>query len=193
MFEDKRLVRRFNKGDGRALCRIYERHKDRLLSLAVSLLNDRSGGEDVVHDVFVKFAESAGGFKLTGSLGGYLATCVANRARNVNRGERGREARSGKVIGSAGCVGSARGEVGDCVGYGVSVVVGVEFCEEVEELMRALDELPEEQREVVVLHVQYDVTLVEIGRMMGVSANTIGSRYRYGMDKLRAMLNGRIE
>ena len=56
-----------------------------LLRLALSLLSDRAGAEDVVQDVFVGFAGSARTFRLTGSLKSYLATCTANAARNKRK------------------------------------------------------------------------------------------------------------
>lgn len=64
MIEDKLLVWRFNRGDTAALCRIYEKYRDSLLKVAVALLNDRSGAEDVLHDVFVGFAQTTGHSKL---------------------------------------------------------------------------------------------------------------------------------
>jgi DNA-directed RNA polymerase specialized sigma24 family protein len=51
----------------------------------MSLLNEAGTAEDVVHDVFTSFIRNLEQFRLTGSLKSYLATCVANRARNVNR------------------------------------------------------------------------------------------------------------
>ncbi|MBN1508589.1 MAG: RNA polymerase sigma factor [Sedimentisphaerales bacterium] len=88
MLEDKMLVLRFNRGDRCVLHRIYDKYKDDLVTLAAALLMDLSLAEDVVHDVFVSFLDSAGRFRLTGSLKGYLATCVANRARNLNKSAR---------------------------------------------------------------------------------------------------------
>jgi DNA-directed RNA polymerase specialized sigma24 family protein len=85
VIEDRLLIRRFNAGDMDALRRIYEKYKSDLLSVAGALLNDPAAVEDVLHDVFVGFASQAGRFRLNGSLKGYLAICVANRARNVNR------------------------------------------------------------------------------------------------------------
>ncbi len=85
MIEDRILVWRFNRGDVAALCRIYEKYRDGLLKVAAALLNDRSGVEDVLHDVFVDFAQMTGRFHLQGSLKGYLSICVANRARDRNR------------------------------------------------------------------------------------------------------------
>jgi len=85
MVEDNILVWKFNRGSKDALRRIYEKFKDDLLGLAITLLRDRSLAEDVVHDVFVSFGGTVGSFHLSGTLKGYLSTCVANSARDRNR------------------------------------------------------------------------------------------------------------
>jgi RNA polymerase sigma factor (sigma-70 family) len=61
--------------------------------------------------------------------------------------------------------------------------------EERRRLQLALDELPEEQRIVVLLRLEQDLTLEEIGEVTGVGRETVKSRLRYAMDKLRARLN----
>jgi RNA polymerase sigma-70 factor (ECF subfamily) len=88
--EDKLLVLRCKRGSREALTRIYGKYKRDLLLLAMALLNDKSAAEDVLHDVFLSFAQGLDRFRLTGSLKGYLSTCVANRARNWNKAERRR-------------------------------------------------------------------------------------------------------
>jgi RNA polymerase sigma-70 factor (ECF subfamily) len=52
--------------------------------------------------------------------------------------------------------------------------------------------LPYEQREAVVLKVKQNMTLKEIAKLQGVSISTVHGRYRYGLDKLRALLDGEI-
>jgi DNA-directed RNA polymerase specialized sigma24 family protein len=94
MIEDRVLVWRFNRGDPAALWRIYEKHRDGLLKVAAALLDDRSGVEDVLHDVFVDFARTTGRFRLEGSFKGYLSICIANRARDRNRARRRRSTAS---------------------------------------------------------------------------------------------------
>ena len=59
MLEDKLLVLKCRRGSRDAMCRIYEKYKDYLLTLAKGLLSEQAAAEDVVHDVFVSFAESA--------------------------------------------------------------------------------------------------------------------------------------
>ena len=57
----------------------------------------------------------------------------------------------------------------------------------------ALGQLPYEQREVFVLHAQADMTFKRIAELVGASINTVQSRYRYGMEKLRSLLNTEYE
>jgi RNA polymerase sigma-70 factor, ECF subfamily len=55
-------------------------------------------------------------------------------------------------------------------------------------LRRALSELPDDQREVVVMHVWGELTFSEIAELLGVSSNTAASRYRYALAKLRGSM-----
>ena len=56
-------------------------------------------------------------------------------------------------------------------------------------LQLALEELPEEQREVLLLRLEQELSLEEIGAITGVGRETVKSRLRYAMDKLRTRLN----
>jgi RNA polymerase sigma-70 factor (ECF subfamily) len=162
-----------------ALRRIYEKYKPALLGVAAALLNDPAAVEDVLHDVFVRFASQAGRFRLSGSLKGYLTICVANRARNVNRD--GRHA-AGRPIEVASDPSS---DAGPCEAAGRT--------EQRRVVARALAQLPDEQRQVVVLHVLGAMRFRQIAHQTGESANTIASRYRYGLAKLQSLLNGEVE
>ncbi len=57
-------------------------------------------------------------------------------------------------------------------------------------MMKALRNLPREQREVIVLKIWHDHTFEEIGELIGISPNTAAGRYRYGLQKLRKHLKG---
>jgi RNA polymerase sigma-70 factor (ECF subfamily) len=59
------------------------------------------------------------------------------------------------------------------------------------EAMRRLAGLPAAQREVIVLKLWHDCTFEEIGGLIEVSPDTAASRYRYGLEKLRAGLTGK--
>jgi RNA polymerase sigma-70 factor (ECF subfamily) len=178
MIEDEVLKWKFKLGSREALSRIYEKYVNSLLSLAVGLLNDPHEAEDVVQDVFVSFAKSAGSFGLIGSLKAYLAQSVVNRARDRLRGGRASQHRMGKYTPVPGDQGEAS----------QSLV----YSERCERLSRALAELPYEQREAVLLKVKQNMTLKEIATLQGVSVSTAHGRYRYGLEKLRALLDCKI-
>ena len=162
-----------------ALRRIYEKYKPALLGVAAALLNDPAAVEDVLHDVFVRFASQAGQFRLNGSLKGYLAICVANRARNVNR-----EGRHVAIERLNEVASGPSGDAGPCEAAGGT--------EQRLIVARAMAQLPDEQRQVVVLHVLSALRFRQIARQSGVSTNTIASRYRYGLAKLQSLLNGEV-
>jgi RNA polymerase sigma-70 factor (ECF subfamily) len=131
--EDKLLIYRSKRGSQEALTRIYSKYKRNLLLLAMSLLNDRTASEDVVHDVFVSFVRGLDDLRLTGSLKSYLMTCTANHARNRNKSERRRA--NGETDAEEAPAGSIEGPL-------ESIVCN----EQIEQLGGALAELPFEQR-----------------------------------------------
>ena len=175
--EDKLLVYRSKRGSQEALTRIYGKYKRNLLLLAMSLLNDRTASEDVVHDVFVSFVRGLDDFRLTGSLNSYLMTCTANHARNWNKAERRRV--------NGGTDGEKEPEA-PIEGLLESIVCN----EQIELLGNALAELPFEQREAVMMRLHASMTFRDIAKARRISTNTAKSRYRYGIDKLRSLLNG---
>ena len=180
MLEDTLLKLRFNRGDADALRRIYEKYKDDLLRLAIALLNDVSLAEDVVNDSFVTFTRSLGELSLIGNLKSFLTTCIVNHARNVNRA---RQRKSAVGLDQAGQVQSGS------KGPGQSAICNEQY----QQLSDAMTELPYEQREIVILHLQSDVTFRQIARLQNISVNTAKSRYRYGLDKLRTIMNSGLE
>lgn len=179
MIEDEVLKWKFKCGSRSALQRIYEKYLDRLLTLAMALLNDAGAAEDIVHDVFVSFAESADNFRLAGSLKSYLTTCVVNRARDQIRSNR---------RGPMGLDGT-ESAVTDSGGPDQQIM----STERAKQLNDAIAKLPAEQRDVIVLRLKGAMKFKEIARLEGASINTIQGRYRYGLDKLRSILNGELK
>ncbi len=177
---DRLLVTRCKQGSRDALLRIYEKYRDSLLILGIALSHDVSLAEDAVHDVFVAFAQNIASFKLTGSLKAYLAKCVANQVRDLMRTRRSRaKALSPERICSASV---------DLSEPSLLVVCN----EQLRLLSSALAMLPDEQREVIVLHIHGQMRFRIIAKSLGISVNTVKGRYRYGIRKLRSILNSEI-
>ena len=179
MIEDELLKWRFKCGSRDALCRIYEKYEDYLLTVAMALLNDVNVAEDVVHDVFVSFAKSAESFKLRGSLKSYLATCVINRVRDRIRRNRRQPVELDET--SLVSSGSVRPDQ------------QVSQNEELQHVNKAIAQLPYEQREVIILRLKAGMKFREIAKLQSVSVNTIQGRYRYGLNKLRSILDGEVK
>lgn len=177
--EDKILILRFKRGSTDALCRIYRKYEGVMLTVAAGLLGDVHAAQDAVHDVFVAFAQSPERLRLGGSLKSYLTTCVANLAR-----DRLRAARRHAMV--------PREEEPQADERAMPLSRAIQD-EDLRRLADALAMLPYEQREVVVLHLKGDLTFREIAAVQGTSLNTVQSRYRYGIDKLRSLLNGEVE
>ncbi len=173
---DRLLTIQYQCGSRRALERIYCKYKRDLLLVALGLLNDPALAEDVVHDVFVGFAQGWTGFRLTGSLKGYLLTCAVNRARNIYKARQ-------RIIPLEG---SARNST-------ISPVEQLICNEQARQCAQALAELPLEQREVILLNVQGQMSLTCIARTLKLPVNTVKSRYRYGMAKLKLIFENQSE
>jgi len=178
MLEDKLLLWKFKHGSSESLERIYEKYETYLITVATALLNNTHAAEDVLHDFFISFVASADRIKLNGNLKAYLATCVANLARNrIKR----------RLLEPTAL------EDRDSV---ESVALRPDLLaiqkEETTILNQAMSQLPYEQREVVVLHLQGNLKFTQIAKLRSTSVNTIRSRYRYGLEKLRSLLNGQV-
>ncbi len=168
---DRRLVQRLRRGDIDALQQIYHRYKNDLLTVALSLLGDTQGAEDCVHDVFVHFAEAPADLRASRSLRGYLVRCVANRAKNALQRQRLSPGPPEDEPQSIDC--PVRSSIAS---------------EESRRIFEALAQLPSEQREVITLHIHGQMRFREIAAQLELSINTVQSRYRYGIEKLRTLL-----
>ena len=179
MIEDRLLIWKCKNGSRAAFRRIYEKYEGDLRTLAANLLNDKETAEDVVHDVFISFLQIVDKFELKSSLAGYLKTCIANKARDYVR-KRQRQCfpadYTEKVKSNDECP--------------LQLVINSEL---LQKLYFAMNQIPYEQREAVVLHLHGRMKFKTIATLQNVSIKTAHSRYRAGLDGLKTMLNSEIE
>lgn len=178
--KDKLLIWKLQQGDKDALCEIYEQYRDDLVRLAAGLLNDISAAEDVVQDVFLTLVRSAAQYQISKNLKGYLTTAVANKIRNLYRAKTVQRPISLDNIEptAANCKTPDESAAGD---------------EESQHLYKAINELPYEQKEVLILHIQGRMKFKDIAGLQQTTIKTALSRYSYGLAKLRSLLNGQVE
>jgi len=158
-------------GDRGAFGQFYDAHADALFGHALALTRRREEAEDLVQDVFVKLAGL--GTTLLGIRrpGAYLHRMM--RMAFLDR-ERHRA-----VVAEA-----AELSAGDPAG---AVDGGLTEPDRMA-LEAAIGTLPVEQREAVLLHVLEGLTFREVAARTGVAMWTVASRYRLGINRLRAVL-----
>jgi RNA polymerase sigma-70 factor (ECF subfamily) len=178
MDSDRILLNRAAQGCKDSLRQIYETYKDHLLTLARGLTGGRGEAEDIVHDVFVAFARNLPVLRLHGSLKGYLSVGVCNRARDLGRARiRHRGASSLTPVSEVLTAPDRHATEAELL----------------ERLRAALSRLPADQREVLLLRSRAGLSFKEIARHQGTPVNTAQGRYRYGIEKLRSLLNSELE
>lgn len=178
MLEDKLLIWKLKRGNKEGLRLLYEKYKDSLRTIAGSMLHDTQAAEDVLHDVFVAFAENARQLQIRTSLKNYLTTCVVNRVRDEFRRRQSRAIELDKA-----------GPISLDSNYPESRLAADE---QSQILTDALAAIPFEQREVIVLHLKGGFKFREIAKMQETSVSTVHGRYRYGLKKLNAILDGEL-
>jgi RNA polymerase sigma-70 factor (ECF subfamily) len=169
--EDNEIRARLAANDSSALDMIWDLYASDLLGYLVSIHCSRHDAEDTLQDVFVTIAKKRTSVARARKLKPYLFRLSRNAAlnrmkRNKRIGLQEREAWEGLML-------SGKGE---------------SLTDREQQVGAALAILPEKQRAILVLKFYRDKTLREIGDLLGISANTAGSRYRYGMAKLRDLL-----
>jgi RNA polymerase sigma factor (sigma-70 family) len=145
---------------------LYRQHGAALLVFARAISGDRGRAQDVLHQVFLKAIENG---RLSQAIDkkAYLFACVRNAVVNDAKL---RDRNMPLDVDSAWFSPPDRDYAGE------------------RNLRRALGDLPNDQREVIVLHLWGELTFAEIGDLLGVSSNTAASRYRYALAKLRGAM-----
>lgn len=180
MLEDRLLIWKLKNGHEGGLIRAYGKYKNYLLKIACGLLNDPGQVEDAVQDVFVSLAESAHRLELNGNLKAYLVRCLINRVHNLRKSQ-------------SRCRTVTLSEVDEACSERPGPEQWIILNEEEARAVWALSQLPCEQRDVVTLRLRGELKFRQIAALQGLSINTIQSRYRYGLDTLRSLLNGKAD
>ena len=160
-------------GDREAFATLYDRLAPRLFATARTMLASTAEAEDVVHDLFVELAKIRHRLPGITDLDSYLFTMLRHAVgRRLRRRSLGRR--------TLDRLGQERAEAD---GFATQPAGMPD-----EALAGAVAALPATQREVLALKIDGGLTFAEIAAVIGTSANTAASRYRYALEKLRSAL-----
>jgi RNA polymerase sigma factor (sigma-70 family) len=171
--QDSQLVTLVAEGDATALEALYDRYGKAAYSLALRILTDRSLAEDVVREVFLSLWREARRFDPgRGTVATYLLSTTHHRAVDVVRREENLRRRHGpeEVLALAPDQPSGLDD---------------EVAERRSRIRAALAELPESQREALMLAYVGGYTQREIASLVGVPLGTVKTRMAAGMRRLK--------
>lgn len=174
---DEVLMLGWVAGDVAAFEQLYGRHRGRLYHFLLRQLRDNALADELFQDVWQRVIAARDSWKPDAPFGTWLYRIAHNRLTDHWRALKHRPAAP-----ADGDERTARLPDPDTPERILS-----EF-EQRRRLQLALDELPDDQRMVILLRLEQELTLEEIGEITGVGRETVKSRLRYAMDKLRAGL-----
>ena len=183
--DDNRLVSLYVKGNEEALAILIKRHKQKVYSCIYLLVRDRALTEDFFQDTFVKVIQSlkSGNYYEDGKFGAWLQRIAKNLVIDYFR--------KNKKMKMVPNVVNEEGEEVDIFSI-LQIEDEGRSAEEkmfIKKTMRALiEELPYEQKEVIIMRTYYDMSFKEISEMTNVSINTALGRMRYSLINLKKMM-----
>jgi RNA polymerase sigma factor (sigma-70 family) len=165
-------------GDVAAFETLYARHRGPLYRFLMRQLRNQALADEFFQDVWQRVIAAREGWKPEAAFSTWLFRIAHNRLNDHLRAAKHRppapedaDERAARVADPS----TPERELSDF--------------EQRRRLQRALEELPDEQREVLLLRLEQELSLEERGAITGVGRETVKSRLRYAMDKLRQRLN----
>lgn len=186
---DQDLIEAYLRGDPKAFGTLFQRHKRGIYLLVQQHFPNPEKAEEVFQEVFMKILERLERFQASGSFRAWIYTLCRNhcidRLRYYGRRPEYPESSFGDPEdGQPGAISKEPSPLApaDERAYGRELS---------EQIRKALQKLPEDQRETFLLKELGGLTFEEIGQAMGVSVNTVKSRMRYALEHLRRILKNK--
>jgi RNA polymerase sigma-70 factor (ECF subfamily) len=182
---DESLMLRYRDGDVRAFEVLVNRHRKAIYNFILRFVRDAAQAEDVLQDTFLRVVKGADAYEKQAKFTTWLYTIARNLCVDASRRGKHRKAAS------------LDAPVGDDEGAAlIDLVAGADPGADKQALSRelgarlkkAIASLPDEQREIFLLREVSDLQFNEIAQIVGCPENTVKSRMRYALEKLREAL-----
>lgn len=186
---DEMLMLRYQRGDREAFAELVRRYKTPVYSFVVRHLCQPDSAEDVTQDVFMRVVQNAADFKHEARFSTWLYTIARNLCvDNLRRGA----LRQHPSLDHPGPGTTDRRPLGDSIGDPHPLTSAERAAASAEvrtSIARAVEQLPEEQREVFLLREIARLPFGEIASVTGTLENTVKSRMRYALERLQQALS----
>jgi RNA polymerase sigma-70 factor, ECF subfamily len=180
---DEELMRRAQNGDRQAFSLIYERYSSAVLSYLYRMLGNVEDVESIGQEVFLRAFRFAPTYRFPEKLSTWLFTITRNLAINNARRRKRSPVRNVTELNLEGVEVS-----GDPWQVAHHATDNVEKQEEIARILTALEDLPTDQKEVIVLGVFQDLSYAQMEAITGTKAVTLRSRMFHGLRKLAKMI-----
>ncbi|MBI2263616.1 MAG: sigma-70 family RNA polymerase sigma factor [Armatimonadetes bacterium] len=182
---DQELIRRHRAGDAGAFEEIVLRFKDRILNTVYRMMGPRADNEDITQEVFIKAYHALADFRGESAIGTWLYRIATNLC--LDRLRQKQPLTSWEELIASGGEGALRPEDDP-----PAIEEILEEKELQEEVQKAIMQLTEKHRAVLVLHDIEGLEFEEIGRILKVPIGTVKSRSHFARSELKERLRGRI-
>jgi RNA polymerase sigma-70 factor (ECF subfamily) len=181
--DDDAVMAAIQSRDDAALAVFYDRHSRLAFGLAYRLLGERGAAEDVVQEAFLNVWRRAESYQVgRGSARSWLMSIVHNLAIDRRRGRMGRTANDVAIEDVEPFMESTDEDAFDIVARSM----------EAAQVQKVLFELPEEQRQAIIMAYFGGLTHQEIAERTGTPLGTIKSRMRLGLRRMRTLIEESI-
>jgi RNA polymerase sigma-70 factor, ECF subfamily len=185
---DEALMLRYQRGEVRAFELLLTRHRKPIFNFILRYVGSREVAEDLLQETFLRVIKGAENYKQQAKFTTWLYTIARNLCVDQSRRRKHRRAQSLDAP-------LSRGE--DDSGTLLDVVAGEDMPSDRQAVSKQLHQtlhqaiaaLSEEQREVFLMREFLDMPFKDIAEVVGVPENTVKSRMRYALEKLRLELD----
>jgi RNA polymerase sigma-70 factor (ECF subfamily) len=183
---DEELLRRFNEGDADAFAELVRRYERPLYNFILRSVRRRERADELLQDVFMKVVQRSSDFKGQSKLSTWLYTIARNLCIDHSRKMVFRRHQSLDAPRAGGEDGPTLLERTAAEGAEPDRAAVMEDLKR--RIAEAVEELPEEQREVFLMRHVQGMRFKDIADVIGVPENTVKSRMRYALERLQRAL-----
>src|SRR6266542_1508264 len=183
---DEDLMVMYQKGEVRAFEVLLSRHRKPVYNFILRFVGDKETAEDLLQEAFMRLIKGADAYERQAKFTTWLYTIARNLC--IDAARRGKHRKAASLDAP---LGDDEGSVSllDLVPDGAAGVDRQAQSRELAVRMRAaIEALPDEQREIFLLREVADLQFNEIAAVVGCPENTVKSRMRYALEKLREAL-----
>jgi len=176
---DEELMLRYGSGDAAAFDLLYARHRGGVFRYLLRQCGSRAAAEELLQDIWLNLIQARARYQVEAKFSTWLYTLAHNRLIDHFRRHK-----SAQLVSLDG-----EGEEGEPLELPAQSTVQPERMAQAREqaarLLWLVESLPALQREAFLLHEEGGLSLEQIAQVTGAGRETVKSRLRYALDKLR--------